>query len=386
MIKTGLFGIGLDTYWNQFEGLLDRLNGYQKEVSQRIEGMEIQVINAGMVDNSFKANEAAALFHKENVDALVLFISTYALSQNVLPIVQKIKVPLIVLNLQPEKAIDYKKFNAMDDKGTMTGDWLAFCQGCFAPELASVLKRAHIRFTLISGYLREEYVWKEVQEFFQAVEVVKTLQNNRVGLMGHYYNGMLDVYSDLTLQSVTFGNHFEILEFGTLKKIREEVSETEIEQKISEFNAAFDVSPDCALAELRRAAKTSVALHKLVDTYKLGSIAYYYEGDGDQDYKDIVSSLIPGLTLLTGKNVPVAGEYEVKNVQAMKILDSLACGGSFSEFYAMDYNEDIVLMGHDGPAHFTIAEGKVGLVPLPVFHGKPGHEVIESLHSFSGTI
>ncbi len=110
MIKIGLFGIGLDTYWNQFEGLLDRLIGYQLEVSERMEGMGIQLINAGMVDNPFKASEAADLFHREYVDALVLYISTYALSQNVLPIVQKINVPLIVLNLQPEKAIDYKKF------------------------------------------------------------------------------------------------------------------------------------------------------------------------------------------------------------------------------------------------------------------------------------
>jgi L-arabinose isomerase len=235
-----------------------------------------------------------------------------------------------------------------------------------------VLLRANIPFHLISGYLSEDYVWNEVSEWLSALKVVKGMRQNRVGLLGHYYCGMLDVYSDLTRQSAVFGNHFEIIEFGTLKKLRDEADTAAVERKIGQFREVFNVSDECTWDELDRAARTSVALDKMSENLRLGSLAYYYEGAGDKSYEDIVTSLIPGFTLLTGNHLPVAGEYEVKNVQAMKIMDLLDSGGSFSEFYGLDFNDDTILLGHDGPAHFQIADGKVGLVPVPVFHGKPG--------------
>jgi L-arabinose isomerase len=176
----------------------------------------------------------------------------------------------------------------------------------------------------------------------------------------------------LTKQSAVFGNHFELLEMCELHELWESVTEAEILVKKQEFEAAFAVSPECEASEVERAARTSCALDVLVEKHRLGSFAYYYESTAGNPYQEIVTSIIPGNTLLTGRNVPVAGECEVKNAQAMKILDLLGVGGSFSELYLADYVDDVVFLGHDGPAHFAIAEGPVGLVPLPVFHGKPG--------------
>ncbi|MGQ8337547.1 hypothetical protein ACUNWD_13445 [Sunxiuqinia sp. A32] len=370
--KIGLFGIGLDTYWEQFDGLLDRLIGYQKIIKERMEERGVTVFDAGLVDSPKKAQEAGKFLKKSDVDIVFLYVSTYALSSTVLPVAQKLKVPIIILNLQPVSAIDYHAFNELGDLGKMTGEWLAHCQACSVPEIANVFNRSAIQYEIVTGYLDDEKAWCEINQWIDATHVAEVMRSNRLGILGHYYNGMLDVYTDLTQQSSAFGTHIELLEMCELKKYRDEANESEVKLKIEEFHKTFDVSESCEASEVLRAAKTSVALDKLVEKHQLGSMAYYYEGIDGNEYEDIVTSVIAGNTLLTGKNVPVAGECEVKNAQAMKIMDSFGAGGTFSEFYAMDFNDDIVMLGHDGPAHFAIAESQVQLVPLPVYHGKPG--------------
>ena len=372
MIKVGLFGIGLDTYWPQFEGLLERLEGYQKQVADKMESFGAEVVNVGLIDSPIKAREQAQVLKKEDVDILFLYVSTYALSSTVLPVLQKLKCPVVILNIQPVAAIDYESFNKLGDRGKMTGEWLAHCQACSVPELANVFNRSGIDYEFVTGYLDEQQVWDDIQDWIDATKVAAIMRDNRLGVLGHYYAGMLDVYADLTKQSAAFGTHIEILEMCEVKKYRDEVTEEEVDEKLNEFQNTFEVVDACEKPELIRAAKTSIALDKLVKNHNLGSMAYYYEGESGNEYENIVTSVIAGNTLLTGKNVPVAGEYEVKNAQAMKIMDAFGVGGSFSEFYAMDFNADIVMLGHDGPAHFAIAEGNVQLVPLPVYHGKPG--------------
>ena len=371
-IKIGLFSIGLNTYWDQFSGLLDRLEGNRKNISQRLSSFGANVIDAQMVDTIEKARAAGDLFNKENVSAIFLYISTYALSSTVLPVVQKVKVPVIILNLQPVPAIDYAAFNKLNDRGKMTGEWLAHCQACSVPEIAHVFNRSDIRYEIVTGYMEDKTAWSEIEDWIDAARVAGVMSNNNLGILGHYYSGMLDVYTDLTQQSAVFGTHIELVEMCEVKKYRDEIIESQVKEKINEFQREFEVSPKCSTEELERAARTSIALDQLVDAHKLGSLAYYYEGTAGNEYENIVTSVIAGNTLLTGKNVPVAGECEVKNAQAMKIMDTFGVGGSFSEFYAMDFNDDIVMLGHDGPAHFRIAEGRVRLMPLPVYHGKPG--------------
>jgi len=372
-LRVGLFGIGLDTYWPQFKGLKSRLEGYVRTVQKKLERPGVEVVNLGLIDNPVKALEAGHQFREADVDVIFLHVTTYALSSTVLPVVQRAKVPVIILNLAPAAAIDYEKFNKMGDRTAMTGDWLAYCAACPVPEIANVFSRAKIDFHQVTGMLHDDPVcWNEVDAWIEAARVAHTMFHNRLGLMGHYYGGMLDIYSDTTLQYATFGGHLEILEVDELAALRRDVTAKQIKDRVAHFQKVFAVQPDCSQAELERAAKTSVALDRLVKEHDLGSLAYFYSGTGNAENEDAISSIILGNSLLTARGIPVAGEYEVKNAQAMKIMDTFGVGGSFTEYYAMDFADDVVLMGHDGPGHIKIAEGKTKVRPLKVYHGKVG--------------
>jgi L-arabinose isomerase len=372
-LRVGLFGIGLDTYWPQFEGLEERLTGYLRKVAARLQRPGVEVVNLGLIDTPEKATLAGHRFRQADVDLVFLYITTYALSATVLPVVRRARVPVVVLNLSPGAAIDYAWFNALGDRTRMTGEWLAYCQACSVPEVANVFRRAGIPFHQVTGMLDDDpAAWDEISAWIEAARVAHVMEHNRLGVMGHYYGGMLDIYSDLTRQCAGFGGHVEMVEVDELASLRAEVTPAQVRDRVAHFRAAFDVQPDCPEEELERAARTSVALDRLVETHRLGSIAYYYMGVGNPANEDAISSIILGNSLLTARGVPVAGEMEIKNVQAMKILDSFGVGGSFTEYYAVDFADDVVLMGHDGPGHLKIAEGKTKVRPLGVYHGKVG--------------
>jgi L-arabinose isomerase len=371
-LRVGLCGIGLDAYWPQFAGLRDRLESYVRVVRQMVERTGAQVEYLGLVDNVQNGRAAGHACRKADVDLLIIYATTYALSSTVLPMVQRAAVPALILNLQPAEAIDYEAFNRLPDRTVMTGEWLAFCSACPVPEIANVFLRAGIAFHQVTGVLGEESVTSEVTDWIEAARVKKALENNRLGLMGHYYGGMLDIQTDLTQVAITFGTHVEHIEVDELSALRERVSDEEIEQRVSHFHTQFEIDADCSAEEVASAARTSVALDGLVAGHDLQSLAYYYRGTGVSANEDTISSIILGSSLLTARGIPVAGEYEVKNVLAMKIMNSFDAGGSFTEYYALDLKADHVLMGHDGPGHIAIAEARTRVRPLAVYHGKVG--------------
>jgi len=372
-VKVGIFGIGLAAYWPQFDGLRERLEEYQRGIEARIETFGAEVVSAGLVDTAPAARDAGERLAAARPDLVLLYAATYATSSQVLPTIQAVGAPLVILNLQPTRSLDYEAMT--------TAEWLANCSACCVPEIAGACTRARIPYHTVTGTLLDgDPAWDVIREWLDAAHVVSEVRTARLGFLGHTYPGMLDMYSDFTQVHAQTGAHVEVLEIDDLVERVETAGMAAVEKKGEEIRATFelaDAGADPIAAEITPevfewSARVAVGLDRLVDDFDLDGLTYYYRGAGDNSAERVAAGLIVGNSLLTGSGVPASGEGDLKTNIAMLILDRLGAGGSYTEFYALDFDDEFVLMGHDGPAHLAIAEGRPIARALKLYHGKSG--------------
>ena len=371
--RIGVFGIGLAAYWPQFEGLRERLEGYQAHLERRLAELGADVVSAGLVDTPEGARAAGAVLAAGRVELVLLYTATYATSSQVLPAVQEAKVPVVILNLQPTRSVDYEHMT--------TGEWLANCSACCVPELAGAFTRARVPYSTVTGTLLDgDPAWDAIHDWLAAARAVQSLRTSRLGFLGHTYPGMLDMYSDFTQVQAQTGAHVEVLEIDELAARVERADAAAIERKGEEIRATFELAEpgvDPIADEIRPeafewSARVAVGLDRLVADFALDGLTYYYRGlDGNLNER-IGAGLIVGNSLLTARGIPTSGEGDLKTNVAMLLLDRLGAGGSYTEFYALDFDEGFVLMGHDGPGHLAIADGRPVARALKLYHGKAG--------------
>jgi L-arabinose isomerase len=371
--RIGVFGIGLAAYWPQFEGLRGRLEGHQRRLEARLAEHGAEVVSAGLVDTAEAARTAGETLAAARVELVLVYAATYATSSQVLPAVQAAKAPVVILNLQPTRSVDYE--------GMTTGEWLANCAACCAPELAGALTRARVPYSTVTGTLEDgDPAWGAIGEWIDAAAAVQALRAARFGFLGHTYPGMLDMYSDFTQVHAQTGAHVEVLEMDDLVARVDRADSEAVRRKGEEIRATFDlaepgadpIADEISPEVFDWSARVAVGLDRLVADFTLDGLTYYYRGAEGNVNERVGAGLIVGNSLLTAKGVPAAGEGDLKTNVAMFLLDRLGAGGSYTEFYVLDFDEEFILMGHDGPAHLGVAEGKPVARALKLYHGKSG--------------
>lgn len=389
--RIGLYSVGLAAYWGQFPGLRERLTAYGRFIENKIAAWA-DVFNYGLVDTEDEGRRAGDWLNRQDVDLVFCHAATYSTSSTVLPVHQINKAPVVFLNLQPTERINYEK--------TTTGEWLAHCGACPIPEFANTFNRAGIPFRVVNGLLgleetpaisltnevtheREEAkrAWEEIRDWSRAASVPRTLRYSRFGFLGNTYSGMLDMYSDFTMIQAQTGLHVEVLEMCDLDSRLRAVTPEEVKRKLEEVKEIFEISGDSPSDPIARrpsdeqldwSCRVAAAQEKLALDYDLDALSYYYHGSPGGEYEKLQGGFIVGHSLLTARGIPCSGEGDLKTAVAMKICDILGTGGSFSEIVVTDYVDGTILLGHDGPFHIAIAEGKPVLRGMGLYHGKQG--------------
>ena len=372
--KVGIFAVAHATYWKQFDGLEQNIMGFHADFCRMVEKNDVEVVDFGMIDSSEKTYAAVPEILAANVDILFCNMVTYATSSVFAPIIRDVNKPMILVALQPRAALDYNKANTFMQ---LENDNI-----CSVPEFTGVAIRLgkKIDDVVIGCLYNDTEAQNAVAEWCDIAKVLHDLKGARIGLMGHTMEAMYDMHTDPTAVSAAFGLHVPLLEIDDMIAVYNTVTEKEIQAKISVIDTEFDmpepksdpITSKLTEADKYQAAKSAAALDKFIEKYNLTGLAYYYEGNADSLQRKVATTLIVGNSILNAQGIPMCGEYDIKTCIAMLIMDRLNIGGSFAEFHPFDFSEDFILIGHDGPHHLTIAQGKPILRSLKKYHGKPG--------------
>jgi L-arabinose isomerase len=372
--NVGVFGVGFWKYWDQFEGLQEEMYEKMNKFIRKLEKLDVQVYDFGLVDDAESAYALVPKLKAANLDLIFCDMVTYATSSTFGTIIRNMEVPIVMVALQPLRALDYSRAS--------THVQLANDDICSVPEFAGVAVRMGKKVPeVIIGTLEDDaQADAEIARFCRIAQVLHDLKNARVGHFGHPIESMLDMHSDPAMFTAAFGCHIVQTEAEDILKHFYKVEEEEIERHQLTINDFFDtptpvsdpITKKLTDEDLQMAAKVSIALEKFVEEKKLDGLAYYYDALEGSDLRAVVTNLIVGNSLLTSAGFPMCGESDLKTCIAMLIMDRLGIGGSFAEFHPIDFNEGFILVGHDGPHHINIADSKPVLRSLIKYHGKPG--------------
>lgn len=372
--NVGIMGIGHKPYWNQFEGLLDIMISKLEKFEEMVKGHELNVFSYGIIDDSRKAYDALDKIKANNLDLLFVDMVTYATSESISPIMQALNIPIVLVCLQMDRVFDYKN-------GTT---FLQLCNDdiCAVPEFCNVAIRMNKPCpSIIIGYLEgDQNAQNEIEMYCRIAHTIHDLRYAKIGTLGRVLETMYDMYVDPALITRSFGCHVVPLEAEEIYSAFRSADKSDISKMKSRILSFFNTPEPGAdtIAEkirdedLEFSARTSVALEKMIEKRELTGLAYYYEGETDSELQRVMSNLIIGNSILTSAGFPMCGEFDLKTCIAMLIMDRLEIGGSFAEFHPMDFEQQTILVGHDGPHHINIAQNKPVLRYLKKYHGKPG--------------
>lgn len=379
-VRVGLMGVGLGSYWPQFPQMRGIIEAAHEKLAMSI-GRHAEIVAAGVVDSAEAARAAGQKFLGGDVDLIFVHLATYANSETLLPAVRALDVPVILLNVQPDRALDMERTRDI-------GDWLAAgVTPASLPEMTNAMLRIGKRFDTVTGHLdNDTELEAELELWCKIAGLRRRLRTQSLGLLGRPFAGMMDLNVDETQLFNQFGTFVRHLDWDDAVNEMNAVTPAERDAAIDDLRQAFPASTSLETAEFKTAGTVLAGMQRLVERYNLFGLASHYEGASDGDRSVLLAALNPALSVLNGKGIACPVEADMKVAVAMQALRTVAGSATLAELYSMDFNDDVIIIGHSGAGDPAISGDPPRLAMSEVFHGKSGKGYLTQFYPHPGDV
>lgn len=379
--KVGVFGVALGAYLPQFPSLVEEFNKQYKDFKNSLPN-SIEIIDGGIITTKEKSQEVGTLFRASDVDLVFVQMLTYATSYNMLPAIRDLDVPVILVNIQKLRALDYDH--------TDIASWLGEGYACGAVgEAVADLERFGKRHDVITGVVEggDENVKKEIEDWCKAAQCRRRFRDTNIAQIGRPYPGMMDLYIDETNLYRRMFLYTKQFDWEKMWAIADDINDDLlIKEKAKDILDTFDIEGGGSIDEVYEMAKYVVAFEKWVKDEHIGLIASHYDGFAKGKAGLLDSMLIPAFSMLIKQGIACAVEGDMKVAMAMSILKTISGSGQLSEMYSIDFNDDICIIGHSGSGDANISYKKPTMKIVNVFHGKTGGGYLTQFYPHLGPV
>ena len=380
--KVAVFSIALGAYLPQFPELVPEFEQQYADFVSTLPST-VEVVDGGLCTTKEAAAAAGDKFRAADVDLVFCQLLTYATSYNMLPAIRDLNVPVVLVNLQKVRCLDFATAG--------TADWLGVgYAGGAVGEMVADLNRAGKRHAVITGVVEggDPQVAAEIEDWCRAAQVRRRLRYTNLAQIGRPYPGMMDLYIDETNLYHRMGLYTKQFDWEKMWAIADDVTDEDvIAAKVADIHDTFDIKGDYDEASIREMARYVVAFEQWVADEELGFVASHYDGFAQGKAGVLDSMLIPAFSMLIKQGIACAVEGDIKVAMGMMIMKVLSGACQLSEFYTFDFNDDVVLIGHSGSgdADFSTAR-KASMEIVPVFHGKAGGGFLTRFYPKAGPV
>ena len=380
--RVGVFSIALGAYLPQFPSLVPEFEAQYKAFKKTLPDT-VELIDGGIITTKEQSQAAGDKFRAADVDLVILQMLTYATSYNVLPAIRDLDVPVVVVNVQKLKALDYDH--------TDIASWLGEGYACGAVgEAVADLNRFGKRHAVITGVVEggDPGVQREIEDWCRAAQVRRRFRDTNIAQIGRPYPGMMDLYIDETNLYRRMFLYTKQFDWEKMWAIADNITDEDaIRAKAQDILDTFDIEGGGSIEEVWEMAKYVVAFEQWVKDEQLGLIASHYDGFAQGKAGLLDSMLIPAFSMLIKQGTACAVEGDMKVAMAMSIMKTISGTGQLAEMYSIDFNDDIAIIGHSGSGDADISQKRKPTMKIvKVFHGKTGGGYLTQFYPGDGPI